>query len=181
MGEHCAALAAKSVSAVELARHYLDRIDAAEELNAFVTVCAEQALVAAHRADASIARDGHAGLLGVPIAHKDIFCTRGLRTTCASKMLCDFVSPYDATVVAKLHAAGAVTLGKTNMDEFAMGSSSETSYFGPVANPWDTGVCRVDPPAARRPPWLRVWCLRPPGPTPAARSASRRHSAASAA
>ena len=139
LGEHCAALAAKSVSAVELARHYLDRIDAAEELNAFVTVCAEQALVAARRADASIARDGHAGLLGVPIAHKDIFCTRGLRTTCASKMLRDFVSPYDATVVAKLHAAGAVTLGKTNMDEFAMGSSSETSYFGPVANPWDTG------------------------------------------
>ncbi len=139
LGEHCAALAAKSVSAVELARHYLDRIDAAKELNAFVTVCAEQALAAAHRADAHIAADGHSGLLGVPIAHKDIFCTHGVRTTCASKMLRDFVSPYDATVVAKLRAAGAVTLGKTNMDEFAMGSSSETSYFGPVANPWDTG------------------------------------------
>ena len=135
------ALAAKAASSVEIVRDCMERIDTARHLNAFVTVCEEEALADAARADGAIARDGMRGLLGVPLAHKDIFCTDGVRTTCASKMLENFVSPYDATVVARLRAAGAVMVGKTNMDEFAMGSTNETSYFGPVANPWD--VSRV--------------------------------------
>ena len=148
-------------------------------LNAFITVEAEPALAAAAAADRRLAAGERGPLTGVPIAHKDIFCAAGSRTTCGSKMLSNFVSPYDATVVARLQAAGAVTLGKTNMDEFAMGSSNETSYFGPVRNPWD--------------PKLRAGRLlrrlgggggRAPGaggdraPTPAARSASPRRCAA---
>ncbi|MFP6796126.1 MAG: Asp-tRNA(Asn)/Glu-tRNA(Gln) amidotransferase subunit GatA [Pseudomonadales bacterium] len=127
----------RDFSAVELARFYLDRIDAAKDLNCFITVDSEGALAAARKADETIAKKRIGPLTGIPIAHKDLFCTRGLLTSCASRMLDNFVAPYDATVVDRLHRAGAITLGKTNMDEFAMGSSNETSFYGPVKNPWD--------------------------------------------
>ena len=125
-------------TSVELTEALLERIAAHnDKLNAFITITADEALAAAARADAARA-GGSAGVLnGLPIIHKDIFCTRGVKTTCGSKMLDNFISPYDATVVAKLAAAGAVVLGKANMDEFAMGSSNETSFYGPVKNPWD--------------------------------------------
>ncbi|MDE0038645.1 MAG: Asp-tRNA(Asn)/Glu-tRNA(Gln) amidotransferase subunit GatA [Gammaproteobacteria bacterium] len=130
------ALRSKTTSAEELAREHLNRI-ARSELNSFVTVSEDDALATAREADRQIARQGQSGLLGIPIAHKDVFCTAGVRTTCASRMLAEFVPPYDATVVTKLRDAGAIMLGKTNMDEFAMGSSNENSHFGPVSNPWD--------------------------------------------
>ena len=125
-------------SSVELTQALLDRIAVHnDKLNAFITVTAEQALATAARADAARSA-GNAGVLnGLPILHKDIFCTRGVKTSCGSKMLDNVVSPYDATVVERLADAGAVVLGKTNMDEFAMGSSCETSYYGPVRNPWN--------------------------------------------
>jgi aspartyl-tRNA(Asn)/glutamyl-tRNA(Gln) amidotransferase subunit A len=139
--ELAAALAAKKVSAVELATLFFDRIDMLNPtLNAFVTVDRDKTLAMARAADASgKVGTATAPLAGIPLAHKDIFCTEGWLTTCGSKMLGNFVSPYDATVVEKLKAAGMVTLGKLNMDEFAMGSSNETSFYGPVKNPWDTG------------------------------------------
>ena len=125
-------------SSVDVTRHFLDRIERLNPaLNAFITVTAEQALAQARAADQAIAAGKGGPLTGVPLAHKDIFCTDGVLTTCASKMLSNFVSPYDATVVRKLKEAGVVMLGKTNMDEFAMGSSNETSWYGPVKNPWD--------------------------------------------
>ena len=131
-------LAAKEFSAVELARHFLARIGSANPaLNAFLTVTPERALADAARADAARAAGTAGPLTGVPLAHKDLFCTDGVRTSCGSRMLDNFIAPYDATVVEKLNAAGTVMLGKTNMDEFAMGSSNETSYYGPVRNPWD--------------------------------------------
>jgi aspartyl-tRNA(Asn)/glutamyl-tRNA(Gln) amidotransferase subunit A len=131
-------IAAGRYSSVEVTRHFLDRIDRANgTLNAFVTVTAERALADARRADARIASGEGGPLTGVPLAHKDIFCTAGILTSCGSRMLSNFVSPYDATVVERLDAAGMVLLGKTNMDEFAMGSSNETSFYGPVRNPWD--------------------------------------------
>ena len=142
--ELSAALAAKKVSSVELTRLFLDRIKALNgQLNAFITVDEERSLAQARVADQRRAGKGNAGeagpLTGIPIAHKDIFCTKGIRTTCGSRMLAEYASPYDAHVIERFNAAGAVLLGKTNMDEFAMGSSNETSHFGPVRNPWDTG------------------------------------------
>ena len=125
-------------SALELTETLLRRIEAHNPgLNAFITVTGEQALASAEAADKARAAGNAPVLNGLPIVHKDLFCTSGVLTTCGSRMLSDFVSPYDATVVARLKSAGAVTLGKTNMDEFAMGSSNETSWFGPVANPWN--------------------------------------------
>ncbi len=129
----------KQFSATELARHFIARSEAHNGLlNGYITLTPERALADAAAADARLA-SGQAGPLnGIPLAQKDIFCTDGIRTTCGSRMLKNFVSPYDATVVERLAAAGTVLLGKTNMDEFAMGSSNETSHFGLVRNPWDT-------------------------------------------
>jgi aspartyl-tRNA(Asn)/glutamyl-tRNA(Gln) amidotransferase subunit A len=134
-------LRAKEFSVTELTRRYLERIEAAQpKLNAFVSVTGEAALAEAAAADRALA-SGQAGpLTGLPLAHKDIFCTAGVKTTCGSRMLDNFVSPYDATVVEKLKAAGMIMLGKANMDEFAMGSSNETSFYGPVRNPWDPAL-----------------------------------------
>ncbi len=142
--ELSAALAAGKASSVELTGLYLERIKELNgQLNAFITVDEERSLAQARVADKRRSGKGNAGeagpLTGIPIAHKDIFCTKGVRTTCGSRMLADYVSPYDAHVIERFNAAGAVLLGKTNMDEFAMGSSNETSYFGPVRNPWDLG------------------------------------------
>jgi aspartyl-tRNA(Asn)/glutamyl-tRNA(Gln) amidotransferase subunit A len=128
----------KSFSSVELVSDMLARIGKSQPLlNAFISVTGDAALEAARAADRALASGGGGALTGVPIAHKDIFCTAGVRTTCGSRMLDNFVSPYDATVVARLRDAGAVVLGKTNMDEFAMGSSNENSFYGPVRNPWN--------------------------------------------
>jgi aspartyl-tRNA(Asn)/glutamyl-tRNA(Gln) amidotransferase subunit A len=133
------ALRAKQVSSVELTQLYLDRIAQLNpQLNAYITVNPEMSLAQAKAADARIAAGKADALTGIPFAQKDIFCAKGWLTTCGSKMLSNFVSPYDAHVISRFNDAGAVNLGKTNMDEFAMGSSNETSYYGPVKNPWDT-------------------------------------------
>ena len=128
----------REVSSVELTKHFIDRIAKFSDLNAFISVDEEGALASAEDADKSLNTNESGNLTGIPIAHKDIFCTKRLRTTCGSKMLSDFTAPYDATVVQRLANAGCVTIGKTNMDEFAMGSSNETSFFGNVKNPWQT-------------------------------------------
>lgn len=132
-------LEAKTFSSEEITQQYLDAITKHDgNYNSFITVTADQALEQARSADQA-RQNGTAGALcGVPIAHKDIFCTKGIRTSCASKMLDNFIAPYNATVVDRLADAGVVTLGKTNLDEFAMGSSNETSFYGPVRNPWNT-------------------------------------------
>jgi aspartyl-tRNA(Asn)/glutamyl-tRNA(Gln) amidotransferase subunit A len=134
-----ALLAEGKASSAELTRDCLDRIQALNPtLNAFVTVNPEKSLAEAANADARRAKGDAGPLTGVPIAHKDIFCAEGWLTTCGSRMLSNFVSPYDAHVIEQFKAAGMPCLGKTNMDEFAMGSSNETSFYGPVKNPWDT-------------------------------------------
>lgn len=143
LSELAAGLARRDFSSVELTQHFLTRIDRFDRatnggLNSFITVTPEQALAQAAAADAQRAQ-GHAdALTGVPLAQKDIFCTDGIRTSCGSKMLDNFIAPYNADVITLCNNAGLVMLGKTNMDEFAMGSSNETSYFGAVKNPWDT-------------------------------------------
>src|SRR2546423_6902459 len=137
LNELSAALAQKKVSSAELTKLFLGRVaELNGALNAFITVDAEKSLAQARAADERIAKAAAQPLTGIPVAHKDIFGTKGWRTTCGSKMLSNFVSPYDAHVIERFNAAGAVILGKTNMDEFAMGSSSETSFYGPVKNPW---------------------------------------------
>jgi aspartyl-tRNA(Asn)/glutamyl-tRNA(Gln) amidotransferase subunit A len=133
-----AALRAKKISSVELTQSYLDRIAKHNPtLNAYITLNPEFSLAQARTADARLADGSADALTGIPIAQKDIFCAKGWRTTCGSKMLHNFISPYDAHVISQFNNAGAINLGKTNMDEFAMGSSNETSYYGTVKNPWD--------------------------------------------
>jgi aspartyl-tRNA(Asn)/glutamyl-tRNA(Gln) amidotransferase subunit A len=139
IAELSAALRAGEVTSRELTRHFLERIRSLDGgLNAVITVTEEQALAQADAADARIAAGQAGPLTGIPLLHKDLFCTDGVRTSCGSRMLDNFVAPYDAAVVERLREAGMVMLGKTNMDEFAMGSSNENSYYGPVRNPWDT-------------------------------------------
>ncbi len=134
-------LGAGEFSSEELTRAFLARIERFDpQLNSFITVTAEQALAAARAADERRKKGDAGPLTGVPIAQKDIFCTKGVKTSCGSRMLDSFVAPYDATTVEHLDQAGMVMLGKTNMDEFAMGSSNETSFYGPVRNPWDTNA-----------------------------------------
>ena len=138
LAELAQGLRAGEFSSVELTQAYLDRIKQLDgKYNSFITVTEEQALAQAKAADEVLAAGNAGALTGLPIAHKDLFCTDGVRTSSASKMLDNFISPYDATVVSRLKDAGTVMLGKTNMDEFAMGSSNESSYYGAVRNPWN--------------------------------------------
>lgn len=134
-----AGLAAGEFSSTELTKAYLDRIQNLDsQLNSFITVTADSALAVAAEADTAI-KNGTAGpLTGIPLAYKDIFCTQGVKTTCGSRMLDNFIAPYESTVTSKLKAAGTVMVGKTNLDEFAMGSSTESSFYGPTRNPWNT-------------------------------------------
>lgn len=132
-------LAERKFSSVELTQAFLQRIQIVNpQLNAFITITESQALDAAKAADTQIAAGTATPLTGIPIAHKDLFCTAGVKTSCGSKMLDNFIAPYDAAIVTNLAQAGAVSLGKTNLDEFAMGSSNESSFYGAVKNPWDT-------------------------------------------
>ena len=131
------AIKKKDISATEITEEYLKRIKASDDLNCFITLTEDSALNRAKEIDKDISKNNLKPLSGLPIAQKDIFCTKGVKTSCGSKMLDNFISPYDATVVDKLNEAGTIMLGKTNMDEFAMGSSNETSFYGAVKNPWD--------------------------------------------
>ena len=138
LAEITRALAAKEFSATEITQHLLQRIKQLDpQLNSFITLSEDSALAQAKQADQRLAAGEQGPLLGAPLAHKDLFCTQGVKTSCASKMLDNFIAPYNATVVEKLNAAGTVSLGKLNMDEFAMGSSNETSFYGSVKNPWN--------------------------------------------
>ncbi len=165
---------------MELTKAVLARIEAQEpKVHAFVTVDAEGALKAAADADARRAKGESGALLGIPLAIKDNMSTRGLRTTCSSKMLDNYVPPFDATVIARLRAEGAIVIGKANLDEFAMGSSTENSAYGPTKNPWNLGtVPGGSSAAAQRPRPLRTSAWAPWARTPAARSASLRRFAA---
>ncbi|MCQ8116796.1 amidase, partial [Methylomonas rosea] len=138
LSELAAGLRSREFSSFDLTQFFLDRISQHQDLNAFITVSAESALQQAQTADQLLAAGTAGPLTGIPIAQKDIFCTLGTKTSCGSKMLDNFIAPYDATVVEHFNSAGAVMLGKLNMDEFAMGSSNENSFYGPVRNPWAT-------------------------------------------
>jgi aspartyl-tRNA(Asn)/glutamyl-tRNA(Gln) amidotransferase subunit A len=139
IAELMAGLRNKDFSSTELTQHYLERIHALDsQFNSYITVSDEQALASAKAADIALANGNAADLCGIPIAHKDLFCTQGVRTSSGSKMLDNFIPPYNATIVENLNNAGAVSLGKTNMDEFAMGSSNESSFYGATKNPWNT-------------------------------------------
>lgn len=138
LAELSAGLQTKQFSSVELTQHYLERISRLDpQLNSFITITADHALTQAAAADKALTSGQTSALTGIPIAQKDIFCTRDVKTSCASKMLDTFISPYDATVIERFNHSGAVMLGKTNMDEFAMGSSNENSFYGNSPNPWD--------------------------------------------
>jgi len=173
------AIAAKKVSARELAADYFKRIAARNgELNAYLTLSEERAYRQADRVDAMVAEGKPLPpMAGVPIAVKDVISTRGIRTTCGSKILSNYIPPYDATAVTRLEAAGAVILGKTNCDEFAMGSSNENSAYGPVQNP-HPAACPVARVAVRQPSSRRTSPSLPSEPTPAVRFASQARSAA---
>lgn len=172
----------RNVSSLEATKALLARIEATDSrINAFITVAADQALAAAEAADQRIANGDCQLLTGIPLALKDIFLTEGVRTTCASKMLENFVAPYDATVWTRLKEQGAVLLGKLNQDEFAMGSSNENSAFGPTRNPGIPSGYPVVLPAARPRPWQPSRPSPPWGPTPAARSDSQPPTAAASA
>ena len=139
IAEQCEALNAGKVSSVELTQAYLDRIKQLDnQFNSFITVTEEQALEQARAADERRAAGDAAVLTGIPLAHKDLFCTKGVKTSCGSKILDNFIAPYESTVTRKFKEASTVMLGKTNMDEFAMGSSNENSHYGAVNNPWDS-------------------------------------------
>ncbi len=139
LAELADALEKKQISSEELTRLYIERCHQFNaQLNCFITLCEDTAMLQARQADERRARNEADKLTGIPVAQKDIFCTKDIKTSCGSKMLDNFIAPYDATVVDKMNKAGLVMLGKTNMDEFAMGSSNETSYYGPVANPWNS-------------------------------------------
>ena len=166
-------LKSKAFSSLELTESFLKRIERLDpSINAFITVTPEKALEAAKAADLALSKGTAGPLTGIPIAQKDIFCTEGVRSSCGSKMLDQFISPYNATVVDRLNAAGTVMLGKLNMDEFAMGSSNETSFYGPVKNPWNLETVPAAHRVARRRPSPPVSCLALPAPIPAARSDS---------
>ena len=139
LAELAKGLSSGDFSSRELTELLLSRVEKHQSLNAFISITADRALADANACDKARSKGNAGALCGLPIVYKDIFCTKGVLTTCGSRILEDFVAPYDATVVERLSSAGAVMLGKTNMDEFAMGSSNETSYFGPVRNPWDSG------------------------------------------